>query len=83
MKTDTNSVALVELSILRNRVSEALSAYYKAPLGSPYEVYEMLKNCRSEYKDACCQFVEKLIDTERKECENVSAEMKILLEKIT
>lgn len=76
------SPTLAELSILRNRVSECQKLYYESPLGSPYEAYAMLKNSRREYANACCQFVENLLDTERKECENVSVETKILLDKV-
>ena len=55
-------VSLAELSILRNRVSEALLLYYEAPLGHPYEAYEMLKNSRREYAEMAVKFVEGILD---------------------
>lgn len=93
-----NSPSLAELSILRNRVSECLKLYYQSPLGSPYEAYEMLKQARSEYSQKCVSYVEEMLDnyqdnqldSQCKECENVSTETeepidvntRILLEKM-
>lgn len=77
--------SLSELSILRNRVSTCELAYYKAPLGSPYEAYEMLKNSRREYAEMAVKFVEGILDnpyqdntldSQCKKCENVSKESK-------
>ena len=90
-----NPESLAELSILRNRVSEALLLYYASPLGHPYEAHEMLKNSRREYADMAVRFVEGILDKNKldnnqdnqldsqcKECENVCVETRILLEKM-
>lgn len=82
-----SDVSLDELSILRNRVSQAQKLYYASPLGHPYEAYEMLKNSRREYAEMAVKFVEGMLDknqldnyeenkldSECKECENVSKE---------
>lgn len=62
-----NPGSLVELSILRNRVSEAHSAYMNAPLGDSYREYQQLKDARREYADKCVAFVEGLMDNASKE----------------
>lgn len=62
-----NPEILAELSILRNRVSEAHSCYMNAPLGDSYREYQQLKDARREYSDKCVAFVEQMMDNVCKE----------------
>ena len=81
---------LTHLSTLRHNVYNARKRYWEADFGNPCKEYEGLKNARKDWADACCKYIEIMLDTECKECENIGTETEepvnintlIMLEKI-
>ena len=62
---------LAHLSTLRQNVYDAEKSYMKAPFGQSFVEHQALKNARGDWADACCKYIEIMLDTECKECENI------------